>query len=369
MKKPHGGQRRLRTVKGIRRIFCAFAAAALIATCSCTHKGGAEIIRYSDMGKTVCSFDSGFIYFWISIQKSVYTAVADSYENGWEHIVDEENGTTLYDLLMTESVESAKKLLAVEYMHDKAYKLSLTDAQKDSVSSQLEKLVSQYGSENALDSALSQFGADRQTLKRYYELAMKQNNLYEYFYGENGIYKIDEQLKKDYFENNYSIADHIFFNTASSDGASDEEKSAFEDSKRQLAKSVYDMIKNAGEDFAAMKAKYNEDTFADSYYPKGFFVTNDSTFPAEFTSAVMSMKPGEISYAEAPGKGIHIIRELEMDSSLYNAYDSVLESITNALAAEDFSARIDEYAKNVYCDESAVESYDPAVIPAFALGR
>lgn len=338
----------------------------LLLMCACSKDDGSAVISYKSGTKTVCSLDSSFMYFWISVQKSVYTTVAAAYENGWEQVVDEQNGTTLCDLLMTESEESAKKLLVIEYLHDHVYKLKLSDEQKDSVSSRIESLVSRYGSENALNTKLSQFGADKNTLSRYYELMMKQNNLYDCFYGENGKFPVSEEDKKQYFKDNYSVADHIFFNTDAS-GQTDTDSETLAQTKREVAESVYDRIKNAGEDFNTLKAQYNEDSFAQNYYPYGFFVTNDSTFPAEFTSAVMTMNVGDVTMVETPGTGIHIIRKLAMDENLYNAYDSVLQNITDALCAENFAQRIGEYTDNAVVNRAAVDSYDPMLIPEFVL--
>ena len=56
-----------------------------------------------------------------------------------------------------------------------------------------------------------------------------------------------------------------------------------------------------------------------------------------------------------------------MDENLYNAYDSVLQSITDTLCAEDFAARIGEYTDNAAVNRAAMDSYDPMLIPEFAL--
>lgn len=374
-------------MKLLKKIVCILLCVSAVMLSSCSETENNVVVSYKSGSKNQYSLDSGFMYFWISLQKSVYATVADTYENGWEQIVDEKEGTTLADLLMTESKESAKKLIVIEYLHDSVYKLTLSDTQKDTVANRLDSLTQSFGSETALNSALSRYGADKNTIKKYYELMLKQNNLYEHFYGENGIFQISEQDKKQYFEDNYSIADHIYFKfptenaeteqieQAAGNGETDEagktdnseDLETLIQQKRDKAFSVYQRIKNAGEDFDTLKAEYDEDTFDESYYPKGFFVTNDSSFPVEFTSAIMSMNVGDITMVETPDTGVHIIRKLKMDSSLYNEYDAVLQSITSALCAEDFASRIGEYTENVSVDEHAFESYDPMLIPAFAL--
>jgi len=354
---------------------CMLISAFVLSSCesigSVGSKPGQNAMTYvGEDGKSLGSVDKSFMYFWISIQKSMYSSVADSYENGWDQVVDEQNGTTLNDLLMTESTESAKKLLAIEYLHDDVYDIGLADEQKDSIDSQVDKLAENYGSREALENKLSEFGASIETLRRYYELRLKQSDLFSYFYDENGKFVVSEDAKKAYFSEKYSIVNHIFFNTAGTqkeDGTTvslpDEQKAQ----KKQTSEEVYSMIKNGLGDFDALKTQYDEDTYATQYYPYGFFVTNDSSFPTEFTTAAMNLAVGEITYVETPGTGYHILKKLPMDQNLYSVYGNVYESISTNLETDDFNARIAEYTANVTQDDAIMGEFDPALIPVFAL--
>ena len=355
----------------IKRIFCALIAAMLVFMCACTKNTQSAVIEYKSGGKTVGSIDTGFMYFWISFQKNMYEPVANSYEEGWNHITNEEMGEDLYDLLLTEASESAKKLLAIEYIHDKEYKLKLSDEQKDALEKQIESYITSYGSKAALESELSKYGASVETLKRYFELMLKQNALFEYMCRQNAAIVTSEEELKEYFKRNYVIADHIFFSIA---GGTKEDGTVVSlpeeeiEAKKNLSRDVYTRIVSLGEDFDELKEQYNEDVFATQYYPHGFFVTNDGTFPAEFVNAVFSDTEAEIVYAETPKTGFHVIRRLPMDESLYNAYSDVYTKLSSAVKSAAFANTISEKAGNAYLNEELFSNYNPEVIPSFRLG-
>lgn len=343
-----------------------------VGLCSCAEKKDNVVLKYTSGSKVEGSLDRSFMYFWISMQKSMYNSIAQSSADGWQSVVDGDKGTTLSDLLMTESAESAKKLLAIEYLHDKVYKITLTDEQKDSVASQVEKLAQNYGSKEKLDTVLSQFGANSDTLKRYFELVLKQNDLYDYLYGENGTSVISEEAKKQYFIENYSIVSHIFFSTAGTqkdDGTTVSMPEEQVEEKRQTAKQVYEAVKNGGADFTELQTQYNEDAAASQYYPYGFFVTNDSTFPTEFTTNAINLAVGDYAYVETPNVGIHVLKKLEMNSDYYNAYEDVYKTITDTLSSEDFNKKLADYTVNVNVNEKLMEQFDTEKIPVFSLGN
>ncbi len=342
----------------------------LLFFCSCSKKQ--TLVTYQDdKGKVVCSLDESFMYFWISVQKNLYSTVAQAYENSWNQVIDTQNGTTLEDLLMTEAILSAKNLLTVEYYHDYVYKIGIDDSQKDSVSAQIDKFAESYGSLDELNKQLSQFGADADTLERYYMLMLKQNNLYSYFYGENGRFKISEDLKKQYFENNYAIVDHIFFSTTAVEKEDGTRYSLSEEqvqAKRELAQNVYNQLVYGDADFYELKETYDEDVAATVYYPEGFFVTNDASFPAAFVQKALELKTGEIALVETQNAGIHVMKKLEMNPEHYNLYEDVYGNITSTLESEDFNARISENIAFAKADEKQIlEKFNPAVIPEFYL--
>ena len=316
------------------------------------------------------SVSVSFMYLLASIQKNMYADVAAANGGNWDMVVNEEKGTTLSDLLYEVTVKAARSSLICEYLHDKVCKLVLTDEQKQAIDKQMTALAEKAGSQKALEDELSKYSADTKTMRRYLELTVKQANLYNYFYGENGIYAIDESAIKADFKENYHIVTHIYFNLASKvkeDGTlvslSEEEIAA----KRALAEEVYNRIL-AGEDFYTLKAEYSEDSYESEYYPNGFFVTNDTTFPTEFTSAAIEMNVGEYRLTETGGSGtpgLHILYKLPMDENLYNSDKTVYNNIKSKLISADFDKRLAEYADKVSVNEEKMALLNVAIVPEY----
>ena len=310
-----------------------------------------------------------FMYLLASIQKSMYAdVVADG--GSWDMVVNAEKGTTLSDVLYDVTVKAAKSSLICEYLHDKVYKLTLTDEQKSSIDKQMNALVQKAGSQEALKEELSKYSADTKTMRRYLELTVKQANLYKYFYGDNGIFAISEDEIKNDFKENYHIVTHIYFNLSSKvkeDGTAvaltDEEIAA----KRLLAEEVYNSVL-AGEDFYTLKTAYNEDHYESEYYPNGFFVTNDTTFPSSFTTAAMEMDVGEYRLCETGGSGangLHVLYKLPMDETLYNTDQTVYNNIKSKLISADFDKHLAEYTEKLSVNEEKMALLNVAVVPEY----
>lgn len=333
--------------------------------CSCTSDKKNTAMSIKDGGK----LSINFMYLLTALQKSMYSEVIASYGADWNTVVDEETGETFSDLVYEQVIKSAESSLICEYLHDKVYGLTLTDTQKQSIDAQISSLSETAGSKQNLEAQLSSYSADIATLKRYLEISLKQNNLYNLFYDTDGIYAVSEDSAKKYFEDNYSIVTHIYFNTSSKvkeDGtlvSMPEEEQA---QKRQLAENVYSSIL-AGEDFYALKDRYSEDAYESTYYPNGFFVTGDTSFPTEFTVAALEMKVGEYRMVETSGTGIHIMYKLPMNPALYNTDETVYNTIMSMLISEDFDLRLAEYAQNIEVNDEQMALLNIEIIPEYGI--
>lgn len=201
------------TMSSFKRILAVFAALMMCVSTFTGCGGSSKDSAISMEGGGDVSIS--FMYLLAAIQKSMYASVAEAGGGDWNMVVNAEKGTTLSDLLYDVTVRSAESSLVCEYLHDKVYKFTLTDEQKQSVDKQMTALADKAGSQKALEEELSKYSADSKTMRRYLELTVKQANLYNYFYGENGIYAIPEENIKADFAENYHIVTHIYFNLAS----------------------------------------------------------------------------------------------------------------------------------------------------------
>ena len=221
-----------------------------------------------------------------------------------------------------------------------------------------------------MDSALSRYGASVKTLTRYFEIMLTQNVLAEIYCGENGTFRPDENEAKKFFAENYVIADHIFWNFIAGtkeDGTIVSLPEEEVEKKRSIARDVYTRVTSLGEDFDTLKKEYSEDKAGEQYYPYGFFVTDNNSFPAEFTNGVLALSEDEISIVETSKTGIHVVKRLPMNENLYNAYEDVYQSVISASSSQKFANFLSEKANNAYVNEALIANYNPRVIPQFSL--
>ncbi len=287
----------------------------------------------------------------------------------WDMNYQQGNDTTVRQIVIAQTKAYAEGLLQAEYLCDVTYKIGLSDEQKDSVDKYISSIVTSYGSEKALESYLSTFGADTEALRRYMELVLKQNTLYESFYTEGGIrHGVIEERKPSYFKEHFEIADHILVKYSGGlkdDGTeipiSDEEK----ETKRQAAKSLYNEIVNGLRDFDEALEAYNDDTYKFGY-PFGYFVPDTfywTGISTDVQDAVNEMKAGEIRFVDTED-GAYIVRKNEMDETLFASNGNFETYIESTLAQEDF---LEICEKSVTVEENGdiISLFDPALIPSF----
>lgn len=327
--------------------------------CSCSNTDKDTAMSMDGGGK----LSLNFMYLLTAFQNTMWNVT--SYEN-FDIVIDAQTGATVNDFIKEQVKKSAENSLICEYLHDKVYGLTLTDAQKQGVDNQMAKYISQAGSKQQFEEQLSAYSANIASLKRYFEISLKQNNIYNLFYDTDGMYAIPEETVKKYFEDKYAVVTHIFFNTAfksKEDGTlvslTDEEI----DVKTRVAQNVYSNIL-AGEDFYALRDYYTEDYT----YPDGMFVTNDGEYPEMFTKAALEMRVGEYRMVETEGAGIHIMYKLPMKAELYNTNETVYNNIMSTLIAKDFDARLAEYKAGINVNEEKMALINPRIVPAFTLG-
>ena len=354
-------------MKKITAVILAFAM-CFVLLCSCAGEKKANVISVKD-GKGV---SINFIYLLTAMNKAMYKSAVDQSSGGnWNSVVYKDEGITWADLLMQVVLEDTENFLICEYLFDNKYGLELTKDDEILMENEYNSFVEAAGSKKNFEDMLSEYSADPETFKRYLELTVKQLKIQDYLYGTEGISKISDEEIKSTFENEYSVVTHIYFNTVTTTTAdgkiitmSQEEATA----KTELANSVFTAL-SAGEDFYALKEQYSEDTYESQYYPNGFFVTNDNTFPTPFTTAALEMKEGEYRLVDS-GNGIHIMLKLPMDETLYNSDASIYNKIYARLTSVKFDKVMEENLKIISVNKEGIDnisSVNVQNIPEFAL--
>jgi hypothetical protein len=337
--------------------------------CAACQKSSSSEVMSIEGGK---GLTINYVYLLTSVQKTIYSSVISEYGNDWNAVANAQTGETFGDMLRKMTYNYAKSSLVSEYLFDKVFNLNFTEEDAKSLEEQISALEANAGSRRNLEEQLSTYGADMDSLQRYLEISIKQSKIIDYLYGENGTVVIPEDDIKEFFADNYAIVTHIYFNvpaTQKEDGTFVSPPKEEKEAKKLIADEVYARL-IAGEDFYALKEEFNEDVYESSYYPDGFFVTNDDTFPAEFTSAAMEMDEGEYRMAETNnenGYSIHIIHKLPMKEELYNTNLQVYQNIYSMLEADNFQQLIGSYSDFITADEKALSEIDVNIVPAFGI--
>lgn len=345
------------------------ASTLFLSSCSKNKESVAMEYRSSD-GKVTSTISESFVSLWIAVQKnasSEYLAYVDAADDGWNLVLDEKSGATFSEVFRDDCVRSLKNLLSVEYIHDHVCKIEFTEEQQKSVESKMNEIASSLGSEKNFEQEMQKYGSKTEDYEKYMTLMLKQSTLLNYFYGENGERAISEDEKKEYFESNYVIVKHIFFDMRGITKDDGTKVSLTADEKEQVknyAEDICEKIKDGTLSFDEAFSEYNEDAYAASH-PNGYFVAKDGTYFTEFTEAAFSLLTDDVACVQTSA-GMHIIKRYPMNGELYDYDEEVYSSISENLLSADFSGLISTVSDGVKTFDETIEKLDAALITPFS---
>lgn len=166
--------------------------------------------------------------------------------------------------------------------------------------------------------------------------------------------QVGERETREYYDANRELyseeptyrARHIFLKV--------DKKASTEEIKKTMAKAA-DVMNEArsGSDFAALARKYSDDAgAAEDGGDLGSFKKGDML--PEIESAVLTMKPGEVSELVTTPAGFHVIKLEEVTAGTVKPYETVKASIEELLykkkSEERFRQWADELKKNAAID-------------------
>ena len=336
---------------------------------SCTKYETKKALVYNDDGGKTVSYIDQKLYSLITAVVNFQLGTTALDEAMWDMPYQEGNTTTVKDIVVAQSTAYAKGLLQAEYLCDKVYGIGLSKEQLNSIDSYVANISSTLGSDKNLENSLSVYGTDTASLKRYMELVLKQDTLYQSLYSENGIRreKIEER-KPVYFSEHFVISDHIlvkYSGGTKDDGTEIPLGEEQKQEKKAFAKSLYNEIVNGLRDFDKALEEFNEDTYKLGY-PFGYFVPDTfywTGISEDVQDASLSMKEGEIRFVDTE-EGAYIIRRNKMDSSLYASNGNFATYMDAQVSQEDFLSVCDK-ADGVEVLKEVVAEVNPSLIPPF----
>lgn len=253
--------------------------------------------------------------YWMARYKTIflytYNGSADQ-EKFWNTEISE--GYT-YDKFITDYINFyAKQVLVAMKLFDD-YSLVFSENVKQNISAQVNGLIDSYGTKAELNTYLAEYGLNVATLERIYYAQAKLNAVNDHLYGENGISKVTDAERENYYKANYFCAEWIYIYTKvklktneKGDYITDtngvyvtEELTEVEKlSKQQKIEDILAKIE-AGQDFKTLKAQYSEeDQEKYAYYPDGVNISaNDyETYGTDFIKKISETELGEITVCE-----------------------------------------------------------------------
>ncbi len=293
--------------------------------CSCG--GDNYAMKY---GKAVIS-QNEYMYL-LSRYKAIFLT---SYLNGqdtdevWNMPVSD-NGTTIETFLMSVANENIKNNAVCLETFDRLG-LKLTKEQINSVDEYIKTLITNSGSKEALNSALSEFGINSNDLKEIYLKDEKIKAVKTALFEDGAELELTDTERDDYYKTSYVRLKHIYINNAK-DFARDDEGDLIIDSdtgtyktrelsetekaeKTALAEGIYADILSGG-NFDSHMLEHTADP-AMTNFPDGYYATLSSTLlPTELIEKGFSMADGEVEYIESE-IGVHIIKREPLEVKAY----------------------------------------------------
>jgi parvulin-like peptidyl-prolyl isomerase len=237
-------------------------------------------------------------------------------------------------------IDRAYDLILEKYTGERLFYAAgnkLTDEQEAAVNTYISDMVQSMGGQAAFDNELKTLEVTQSEFKDFQRTNVIYSVYANMIYGESGTQPITDSDAKDFYDKNYVCAKHILISTidqATQAPVSDEQKVA------ALAKAQEALEKiQAGADFDAMIAEYNEDPGMESN-PDGYLFTHGEMVKT-FEDAAFALSVGEVSDIVESQFGYHIIKKMDKNADA-SLYEGVKIDIYNSLVVERFNSYIEE---------------------------
>lgn len=339
--------------------------------------GRAEITVETQMGYTQTCFvmcdsvvmklgdyevtDSMFGY-WVASYKTqiVEYNIGEDSEEIWKTEI--EDGKTFKDLFNENVYDSVVQILEAVASYDPKSRDN-NDELNASVLEAVNNAVDANGGEEKMNKVLSNFYVDLDIMTKVFTYEEITNRCYESEFGEGGKNVIPDEELKEYFDDNYAHAKHIWFDTSYKyvDGEPVELTEEESNEKTKLANDVFEKIKKGKLKFEDGITKYSDD---DIEYSDGFVFCHGEGITEEFDKAVFDMKNNEVRLVETE-YGLHIVKRFKLTDDDYN--EDIKASIKDKLENERFEKLLAPYGEKIEGSrEDVTKKYDVVKIPLFS---
>ena len=284
--------------------------------------------------------------YWIAYYKAVMTAEYEIDESRysvsvWDQSVDgkttlAQNITDYVDSMINDMLICAELFDQLGFSKDASVKKQMDEVIDEIIDSNIKAA----SSISALNGILSNYGMNKDSLKKALEYEAKMSIVINKLFGEGGEHAVTDDERERYYQQNYRKVKHIgIFNTEKyvldekgepkidiytgrymTQTLTDEEK----EKKKNLAADVFNRCKN-GEDYEALLDEYNEDSIM-LVFPDGLYISADSyyfeygeyyyVFDTPYLASALTLQPGETELTEA-SDGYYIIKSYPLEAGMW----------------------------------------------------
>ena len=257
------------------------------------------------------------------------------------------DGVSMKEYLLAD-VELSVKSIAVALAECDRLGLKLTDDIYESIDQDLEDMSESYGGDAGLNSELASYGINRSILREIYIMQEKEAALYDYWYGDNGIYLPSDAELDAFYNDNYIRIRYI----AMSYG---DDRNAVDQTADVLKSSL-----EAGADFDSLASRYSEDDLSD--YPDGVYLSS-SDMGYDIVSQAFALSVGEIGVVKQDS-AVYVVERLDLPEQAYMKDETgQLADIVELCSEKLYASRLASKYGDVTVNDDVISKAAAAVFP------
>ena len=270
----------------------------------------------------------------------------------------DETGKTLGETLKEEVLQDVKELLYLEQVAKNA-DLTLTDAEKQEIRAQFDKLLTSYRDKDELNETMAQYGVDYDELLSYtyhQNLAHQGRTL---LFGNGGSARVSDAAVQKRYEESYYAVQYLYLNHKNKTYPNGKTVVLPESESKAVQEKAEELLLRltAGEDFLTLCAAYSEST--DTAAATGLVLEKGAFGDAAAEQAFLSSDGKQIEKV-VTDQGIYLFRRTSLPASPAAEQQSALRS---ALEDEKLRERIRSVEDDFSVAESFLSSLDIATLP------
>ena len=246
------------------------------------------------------------------------------------------DGVSMRDYLLAD-VELSIKSIAAALAECDRIGLKLNDEIYEAIDQDIEDMSESYGGDAEMNRELASYGINKEILRDIYEKQEKEAALYEYWYGDGGIYLPTDAELDAFYQDNYILIQYISLHYGG-----DRDKAASD----QLAETLKVSLE-AGADYSVLSDQYNDDDL--SAYPDGVYLSkSDRSF--DIVAKAFELGVGETGII-TQDSAVYVVKRLPLTEQGYMSDETgqladIVELCSETLYASRLAERYGDVSVN-----------------------